>query len=132
MPQLKLLLLGDIEGILKIFRVFLTNCSLSTNWYNQITYYLGFICAGHCLDLALQNPLKVKAGPSTFSAGKFAAQIGVAVLAIVVAGFFTLQYQPQIPDALSEHEKNLFNLKAQNYTLDLSVMNLLEYVVAIG
>jgi hypothetical protein len=33
---------------------------------------IGFIAAAHCLDLALQNPLSIKAGPSTFSTAKFA------------------------------------------------------------
>lgn len=71
---------------------------------------VGFICAGHCLDLALQNPLNIKAGPSTFSSAKFGGQIAFAVLAIVVAGFFTLQYQPYIPVALPEKTDHVDSL----------------------
>jgi hypothetical protein len=62
-----------------------------------MTSFIGWIAAGHCMDLALQNPNKIKAGPSIYSVSKYASQIIVSLLAVVIALFLAIQFQPIVP-----------------------------------
>ena len=58
--------------------------------FSMMTAFVGWIAAGHCFDLALQNPNKIRAGPTIYTTPKFASQIIMSLLAAVIAIFFAI------------------------------------------
>ena len=68
--------------------------------YSLLTAFIGFIGAGHCFDIALQSPHKIKAGPSVYTQTKYVLQIIIACFSIFLGVYLNFKYEVKHPSTL--------------------------------
>ncbi|CAD8178823.1 unnamed protein product [Paramecium octaurelia] len=86
-------------------------------FYSILTAFLGFIAAGHCFDIALQEPNVIKAGPSVYSQTQYIVQIVLALFSIILGIYLSIKYNQKVPIKMPEFNyKDQINLEPKYFT----------------
>ncbi|CAD8129862.1 unnamed protein product [Paramecium sonneborni] len=73
------------------------SCYLETIiFYSILTAFLGFIAAGHCFVIALQEPNVIKAGSSVYSQTQQIVQIVLALFSIILDIYFCIKFNQKV------------------------------------